>query len=143
VAIILRPATQSDSAYLIDLEEVCMREYAEALWGVWPASATTANFDTTDHEVIEQGGVPVGCVNAVYHADHLFIDKLYIAPAFQRRGIGAYVLNIKTDEAARRGLPTKLSVLTTNPADQFYKREGFMLESETSERRLLSKPAPM
>ncbi|WP_420848930.1 GNAT family N-acetyltransferase [Rhizobium etli] len=67
------------------------------------------------------------------------MEKLYIAPAFQSRGIGTYVLNTKCCQAAQRGLPTKLSVLTTNPADRFYKRAGFVLEAETLERRRFSK----
>lgn len=140
--ITLRPATQSDATYLIKLEEVCMRGYAEALWGAWTQSDTTESFDIRDHEVIEQNGSAVGCVAAEFHADHLFIDKLYIAPAFQGCGIGAYVLKLKSDQAAQRALPTKASVLTTNPADRFYKREGFKLEAETPERRLFSKLVP-
>ncbi|APO75233.1 hypothetical protein AM571_CH02424 [Rhizobium etli 8C-3] len=93
-----------------------------------------------DHEVIEQDGNAVGCVASIWHDDHLFIEKLYISLSFQGRGIGAQVLKAKSDQAAQRGLPTKLSVLlTTNLADRFYRREGFVQEAETPERRRFSK----
>ena len=75
-----------------------------------------------------------------WYADHMFIEKLYVHPTFQGRGIGAVTLKSKTDAAGGAGVPTKLSVLTTNPADRFYRREGFILEAETAERRRFTKP---
>jgi GNAT superfamily N-acetyltransferase len=116
-----------------------MRGYAEALWGLWNRTTTAETFDVTGHFLIERDGAVVGCVAETWHPDHLFIDKLYVDAPFQRQGIGAAVLRMRTREAAVRGLPTKLSVLTTNPADAFYRREGFEVESETTERRLMSK----
>jgi GNAT superfamily N-acetyltransferase len=123
----------------MDLEEICMRGYAEALWGTWRPSATPETLDLAGHEIIEHNGSPAGCIAVTWQPDHLFVDKLYLWPSFQRLGVGAFVLKNKTDSAARIGLPTKLSVLTSNPADRFYKREGFVIESETPERRRLAK----
>lgn len=136
----LRPATRADASYLLALEEACMRGYAEALWGHWRPSATVETLDASGHEIIERDGEKVGCVAVTWEPDHLFIDRLYIAPAFQRQGIGAVILKRLSEQAATRGLPTKLSVLITNPADKFYAREGFIVESETPERRRMSKP---
>ncbi len=117
-----------------------MRAYAEALWGAWRPSATIETMDLAGHEVIEEDGAPSGCTAVTWHPDHMFVDKLYVEPAFQGRGIGAVAVRAKTDAAGAFGLPTKLSVLVTNPADRFYRREGFVLESETSERRRFVKP---
>jgi ribosomal protein S18 acetylase RimI-like enzyme len=38
------------------------------------------------------------------------------------------------DEAAALGLPLRLSVLTTNPAQAFYRREGFREIKRDQER---------
>lgn len=135
------PATSSDAEYLLRLEETCMRNYAEALWGCWKPSATVEKFHAANHYLIQRDGIPVGCIAEMWHADHLFIGKLYIDAPFQRQGIGAVVLRMKSQEAAVWGLPIKLSVLTTNPAYAFYRREGFEVESETAERRRMTKPA--
>ncbi len=116
-----------------------MRGYAEALWGHWRPSATVETLDFLGHEIIEVDGKMAGCIAVTWQPDHLFVEKLYIAPPFQGRGLGAVALKDKTDEAARAGLPTKLSVLTTNPADRFYRREGFVAELETPERRRMVK----
>ena len=137
--IALRSALRSDAKYVVDLEEVCMRGYVVALWGKWHLSNTADTLELAGHEIIEVNDQPAGCIAVTWHPDHMFIEKLYIDPAFQGRGVGASAQRSKTDAAARVGLPTKLSVLTTNPADRFYRREGFTLEAETSERRRFSK----
>jgi ribosomal protein S18 acetylase RimI-like enzyme len=131
----LRPAEKSDAGYILMLEEACMRAYAVALWGNWRPSATPETLDITDHEIIEDEAKAVGCIAVTWYPEHLFIEKLYIDPAFQNRGLGALALRAKVAEAAARGLPTRLSVLTTNPANRFYEREGFTVETETPERR--------
>lgn len=113
-----------------------MRGYAEALWGgPWKPRRPLEAFDPAGYFLIARDGVVVGCVAETWERDHLFLVALYIDAPFQRQGIGAAVLRMKTDEVAARGLPTKLSVLATNPADAFYRREGFTVESETRERR--------
>jgi ribosomal protein S18 acetylase RimI-like enzyme len=138
----LRPANSTDAEYLLELEATCMRGYAEALWGNWRPSATLETFDTAGHEIIQVDGRAVGCIAVTLYPNHMFIDKLYIHPEFQGRGFGASVLRGKSDAAAAEGLRTKLSVLNTNPADKFYRREGFTLEAETTERRKFSKAVP-
>lgn len=135
----LRSAVTSDASYILRLEEVCMRAYAIALWGNWRPSATVETLTLDGHEMIEHEGRAVGCIAVSQHPDHLFIEKLYIDPDFQNRGLGALALRAKVDQAAKRHLATRLSVLTTNPANRFYEREGFIVETETPERRRMVK----
>lgn len=137
MSLVLRPAGTDDVAYLLAIEEACMRAYAEALWGTW---RPREGLDPAGHEIVEEHGIDVGCVATTLHADHLFVDKLYVDPAFQGRGIGTAILRRKIGEAAARGLPTTLSVLTTNPADRLYRREGFVVVGETRERRRMTRP---
>lgn len=138
----LRPADREDAAFLLDLEEACTKGYAEALWGVWRPTGTPETLDVADFEIVEHDGRPAGCIAVVWRPDHLLVRKLYVAPTHQGQGIGAVVLRSKTEAAAALGLPTRLTVLTTNPADRFYSREGFVLESETAERRTFVKSLP-
>jgi GNAT superfamily N-acetyltransferase len=133
------PATTGDKPFLLELEETCMRAYAEALWDAWKPSASIETLDVAGHEIIMIGGENAGCIAVSWQPEHLFINKLYISPIFQGRGIGASVLRAKTQVAAEAGLPTHLSVLTTNPAVRFYQREGFTIASETAERRRMVK----
>lgn len=118
-----------------------MRDYAAALWGSWKPSTTIEAFDPANHHLIECNDAVAGCIAEVWHPDRLLISRLYIDAPFQRKGIGASILAMRSRQAAARGVPIKLSVLTTNPADAFYRRQGFKVEAETAERRKMAKSA--
>ena len=129
----LRPAVEADRRYLVDIEEICMQDYVIALVGEWiPADPNDLALD--EHRLIVVDGQDAGCVATVRSHDHVWVDKLYIHPAWQRRGIGAAVLRRLALEAAVLGLPLRLCVLTTNPAIAFYRREGLKVYGETPQR---------
>lgn len=135
----LRKATNEDGPLVLWLEEICMKDYAIALWGKWRQSATLEEINLTGHQIIEFDSQAIGCVATTRQEGFLQVDKLYLGPDFRNRGIGAHVLRriVKCD--GHSSLPVRLSVLTTNPALKFYLREGFAVESETAERRFLVK----
>ena len=133
----LRSAETADAEFVLWLEEACMRDYATALWGEWRPSATLESVDLTGHEIIEVADQAAGCVATAVHPDQLLVKRLYLAPSYRNRGIGAWVLHRLIDVANYRAIPVKLSVLTTNPAVRFYLREGFSIEAETEERRTM------
>jgi len=137
----LRPATDADKPFLTWLEEACMRDYAVALWGVWRPRPDEA-FTLDGHRILVAGDRDVGCVAASRLPDHVWVDKLYVAPAVQNRGIGTTALGFVMAEAAAEGVPVRLSVLATNPALAFYLRHGLNLYDETPERRYLTTSAP-
>jgi GNAT superfamily N-acetyltransferase len=137
VQIVLRAAGECDKPFLKWLEEACMRDYAIALWGVWrPRPEKAGVLDGT--RIIVDDGEDAGCVATTRHADHIWIDRLYIAPSQQRRGLGAAVLQMVISEGAASNLPVRLSVLTTNPAIAFYMREGLRVYEETPERMFMT-----
>jgi len=132
----LRPATAEDRGYILDLEERCMRAYAEALWGEWkPASIDQV--DINMYEIVDLAEKRAGCLATTVTDEHLLLDSLYIEPDLQGRGIGGHLLRLCTFRVSAAGLPVRLSVLTTNPVIRFYQRHGFNVESETWERRRL------
>ncbi len=137
--ILLRDANLSDGPFVVWLEEVCMKDYAVALWGHWRPSSELADLDLSNHQIIELGGISVGCVALNWSDDCLFLARLFVAPDYRNRGIGAHVLRKVVQLATDKSIPIRLSVLKTNPGTSFYQREGFALEEETTERRKLIK----
>lgn len=135
----LRDAKAADGPFVLWLEEVSMKEHATALWGEWRPSSTLAALDLSEHQIIEYRGVNVGCVALNWSHDCLFVARLFLGPDSRNRGIGAHVLRFVVQQAIERGIPVRLSVLRTNPAINFYLREGFSVEEETTERRELIK----
>ncbi|OCO98207.1 MULTISPECIES: GNAT family N-acetyltransferase [unclassified Ensifer] len=137
---LLRPALSGDEPYLDWLEEACMRDYAVALWGNWrPRPADALILD--EHRIIVAGEEDVGCVSVTRREDHVWVNKLYVAPGHQKCGYGAIALRQVLGEARAIGLPLRLSVLTTNPAVAFYRREGLVIYEETAERRFMTSEA--
>jgi GNAT superfamily N-acetyltransferase len=132
-----RPATETDKPFLSWLEEACMREHAVALSGAWrPRPPDEQPLDGC--RIIVEGGEDIGCMTMTAHLDHVWVDQLYIAPRFQRKGIGSTALRMILSEAAARGVPVRLSVIATNPALDFYLRHGLRIHEETSERRIMT-----
>jgi GNAT superfamily N-acetyltransferase len=136
----LRPATRADAAFFVDLEQACMRACAETLWGEWRPSATVESFDPAGMRIILADGQDAGVLMTRPEARHLHVQKLYVSPDFQNRGLGAWALGAAIAEADAAGLPVMLTVLTTNPARRFYEREGFRLAGETAERFTMVRP---
>ena len=136
-----RPAVEADKPYLVWLEEACMRAYAVALWGAWPPELGTRG-SVAGCRVIVVDGHDAGCVTTEQAVDHLWVDELFVAPAFQRRGIGSRVLSDVVTQAHGLGLPVRLSVLVTNPALAFYRRHGFRIRERTPERIHLTSEQP-
>lgn len=127
--IALQPATKSDAEEILWLEEVCMKAYAEALWGNWRASDTVDTLDISNHEMITQSGKSVGCIATRLDTDGLHLLKLYLAPHARNHGIGAVILRHLIGRAA--GHSVLLRVLVTNPAVRFYERNGFRIAHRT------------
>jgi GNAT superfamily N-acetyltransferase len=132
-----RAACEHDKPFLRWLEEVCMRDCAVALWGVW-RPCPEERLVLPDHRIILSNGDDAGCVAKTAFADHIWVDRLYIAPRHQRRGLGSAVLRMVIADAAASGLPVRLSVLSTNPAVAFYIRERLRVYQETPERVFLT-----
>jgi ribosomal protein S18 acetylase RimI-like enzyme len=80
---------------------------------------------------IVHAGETVGTIAIDEHADHVRIGEFYIAPRFQRRGIGTQVLEPILRDADARRLPIRLECLKWNPAHSLYRRHGFRVIRET------------
>ncbi len=136
----LRKAVPNDGTRVLWLEEVCMKDYATALWGQWRPANTLETLDIANHEMVEWNGQPEGCLATKQTHDALCLTRLYIAPDARNRGVGAWVLGEVIDRANRLGQPIKLNVLTNNPAFDFYTRHGFIVQRETPERFQMIRP---
>ena len=53
--------------------------------------------------VIEEGGAIAGIIVLLPRPDHLLLDNIAVAPAWQGRGLGRRLLAFAEAEAARRG----------------------------------------
>jgi GNAT superfamily N-acetyltransferase len=129
--ITLRAATGGDTAFALYVTEACMRVYAEQAWGWWDGRA---NLDLAFDQIIQLAGHDIGLMGVDRRSEFWFLDKLYVLPAFQRRGIGGSLLRRLIEDAQAAAVALRLTVLEVNPARRFYERHGFVLTQTISPR---------
>jgi ribosomal protein S18 acetylase RimI-like enzyme len=117
----------------------------EPIWGwdeEWQANYFRQKFDPGRQRIIVCDGHDAGVLVVEERPDEIYVGLIELLPAYQRRGIGAAILNQLAADAHRRGLPLALHVLTSNdPARRLYERLGFMVVAEEEyRRRMVSRP---
>jgi GNAT superfamily N-acetyltransferase len=127
----LRAATSEDAAFALHVTEACMRVYAEQTWGSWDGHA---DLELAFDKVIQLAGRDIGLIGVDRRSNCWFLDKLYLLPAYQNRGIGGYLLQRLIDDATATQVVLRLTVLEVNPARRFYERHGFVLTHTISPR---------
>jgi len=131
----LVPAQHEDLPMLEELMNLTIRPWVEVTFDRWnPAMAR----ESIQDDVVNQRASLVlvdeevaGVLAIRDEPQRLHIEKIYIHPDFQRRGLGTSLLSDLIARAA--GRPVTLRVLLVNPARALYERLGFVVTRTTSE----------
>jgi ribosomal protein S18 acetylase RimI-like enzyme len=133
-----RPARPDDFDFLLELTRASLGPYVEEIWG-WDDETQrriqAAWQERGGVEILERDGRAIGCLKVTNEPDHVFLDRVALLPDSQNRGLGTRLVREVMDDAARRGLPVRLSVLANNPARRLYERLGFRV-TEVVEPRI-------
>lgn len=92
----LRAATNDDAAFALNVTEACMRAYAEQTWGGWDGRA---DLDPAFDKIIQLAARDIGLIGVDRRLDCWFLNKIYLLPAYQKQGIGSYLLQGLIEEA--------------------------------------------
>jgi GNAT superfamily N-acetyltransferase len=125
----LRPATDRDKEYLMNLHRDAYRDVVIEQFGAWDNAFQAVQFEEKwrkqSYKIIERNGRPIGAIWLSTEADHLWLREIQILSAYRNKGIGTQILLGLIDEARCLGLPLRLRVLTANRAKLLYERLGF------------------
>ena len=133
------PVLASDFEGLVALRIEALRESLERLGRFDPVRARerlAAGFAPHCMQHIEISAKRIGFITlrpdpgSVAAALHL--DHLYIRPAWQGQGIGAWALNWAKLQAVQKNCGISLSALKQSAANRFYVRHGFVQVGESS-----------
>ncbi len=108
------------------------REFLSTLLRAAIGPSFVERIDLATHQVIEVEGRAVGCLSVEEFIDRVALNRIFLMPEAQRRGIGSALICAVRDRAHARGLPLALTVQRVNPARALYERLGFAVVSETS-----------
>ncbi len=137
-------AQPGDAEALVAVRIEAMRESLERA-GRFDATRARERFlsgyvpEHTRHVLADGERVGFVVVKPAEHA--LLLDHLYIRPAFQRRGIGAAVLETVFGEADAKKLPLRVGALTGSDSNRFYQRHGFELTERAEWDNYYLRPA--
>jgi ribosomal protein S18 acetylase RimI-like enzyme len=149
--IILREATQTESAFVFNVRHEALGPYLELAGGWDHTHELERHADCWGRQrfrVIVAGEANVGYVStAVYeqptgaYPSGLYLHQLMISPPFQSRGIGSACLHRLQAEARDLRLPLRLRVLRVNPrALAFYLAAGCRVAGESDSHISLQWP---
>ncbi|MFC4857405.1 GNAT family N-acetyltransferase [Actinophytocola glycyrrhizae] len=124
----VRPALRGDREFLFAVRRAALRAYVEQTVG-WDEAdqrvAADKEFAELPFAVVEESGRHVGYVCVIHRTECDFVDEIALLPEAQGRGIGTRLLRDILLAAQRRGVPVRLSVFVSNPAQSLYARLGF------------------
>jgi ribosomal protein S18 acetylase RimI-like enzyme len=124
----VRPASGGDRDFLFAVRRAALRNYVEQTTG-WDDTEQRAiadkEFAELPYAVVEEGNRPVGYVCVIHEDECDFIEEIALLPEAQGRGIGTRLLRDILQAARQRGVPVRLSVFLSNPAQALYARLGF------------------
>lgn len=132
VAIRLRPATDDDIPFLLELRRHTMT--AHQVNSGAEASAREREervlYRFECAQIIEYEGEPAGTLKVTRDGLDWHLVQIQIAPAIQAQGIGTRLVQGLIDEARAAGARLRLNVLRANPALRLYQRLGFHVAEE-------------
>lgn len=141
----LRPAIDDDREFLFQLRRTALGAYLEQTYGPWDEAAERARFEertrTSHYRIVEVDGVAAGCLGVAPGAEAHALHRVFLLPAFQRRGIGTALVALVVEEARTAGVPVRLRVLRVNPARRLYERLGFAVTGSSDTHVLMEHPA--
>jgi ribosomal protein S18 acetylase RimI-like enzyme len=122
-------------AFALSLYLESMGPYTAELM-VWDEARQRAGFAQQwrprDVRIIMLEGREVGWLQVSETEAELHLQQLFVAPPYQRRGIGGEVLRRLLHERRGAGKSVVLTVLKNNPARRLYERVGFTVVGETN-----------
>lgn len=129
-----RVATNNDKEFLWELKKAAMAEYVDAVYGwddVIQRSFFEKGFQPDVIRVIEEDGQMIGMYELQDREDDLYLARMEVAPEWQGRGIGSGLLQEMISYANNCNKPLRLQVFKINPAQNLYRRMGFVDTGET------------
>jgi len=132
----MRQALAEDGEFLAQVFLASMREVITLARGSWDEQRECAQFQRQlqlrHTEIFELAGVAVGFVTLVPGESEIELHTVCVAPAYQGRGFGSFVLQTVAHSARAQGKAVVLSVLKSNPrALALYERLGYSVVGQS------------
>ena len=134
-----RSIKNEDYEFLWRLHNAALKKYVEKIWGWnedWQKQNFEKNFCVEDGQIIVFENTDIGFYWLIEKENEILLASIRITPQYQNRGIGTKIIK---DLIASTDKNICLQVLKINPAQNLYKRLGFVVKDETETHFVLEK----
>jgi len=124
----LRKAARSDMDWLYATFKRTMQDFIERTWGwneLFQQHGFIENLPPGSFVILRDNDEDVGACSILEKADHLWLEMVLVVPEHQKRGLGGELVRHAQSLATQKHKPLRLSVLRINPAQHFYRHQGF------------------
>lgn len=140
----LRPATPADRDRAFEVKKAALGPYIAQTFG-WNDDVQL-RFHADEYNpalttLILYQDTLIGYYATNVDGGTLYLNDIYLVPAFQGHGIGGYLLQTVLHAADTQGYNVRLDVLTVNPARRLYERFGFAIVGEDAHFYHMERPA--
>ncbi len=124
----LRPATVNDIEFIFELRVKTMKPFFEGTMG-WNEAAERekAAEELTNAEIAMVGGKRVGVIKVIPRVDELHLHQMQILPEYQKKGIGAALVQRTIERSEQSRKTITLFVVKNTPAKRLYEQFGFVV----------------
>lgn len=123
----LIPATDEHLTFARDLTRRAMLPYYREFDLLWIEDAFDQAWGWREQWLVVEGEQVLGFCSLSQDRQALYIRELHLLPEHRGRGVGGWVLEALAVWAQQRHLPMlRLMVFKGNPAQQLYRRRGFL-----------------
>ena len=138
----LRPSVREDSEFLFRLYGTTRPEISALGWSAEQQEAFLhmqfnaqqnwygTTYPDADHQIIEVEGKAVGRIMIASSPETNLLVDISLLPEFRHAGIGTALIEALIEKSRMEGRRVRLQVLKTNPAQELYRRLGFVQTAE-------------
>ncbi|USD67602.1 GNAT family N-acetyltransferase [Vibrio sp. SCSIO 43136] len=136
----LRKATENDLDFLVELRDITMRGYLEQIGGNTDRESYIKNimWEFEQSKIIVIDGENAGFWRVVFEQDknRYYLDLVQVHPKFSGQGIASSLIKELIQTAKDENVGLGLSAWKINPAQELYKRLGFVCVGEDGDEWL-------
>jgi GNAT superfamily N-acetyltransferase len=138
----IRPAREEDELFAHRLTRSNMEAYVARYWGGWDEDIFARNYRLRENLILWTDDNPIGYVALTWSEACVRIEDLQIQAAYQRQGIGTWILGSIERLAVERNVSNlEVRVFHDNPAGRLYRRLGFTSHARDENTETLRKMA--
>lgn len=133
---ILRQATDKDKDILNRIHAENMRGYVEKVYP-WDSNLFSNSFIPEEYQIVATNQNLIGFIKVVVSETDIYLAEIQIAKPYQKKGVGTSLIQSVINQATLQNKRLWLKVIKNNPAQNLYRKLGFISVEELLHHKIM------